>query len=206
MHCNRGYLWLRQSLGPLVLAASVVAAVPASAEDGILTDVHLGILAHDVGILGGQTEHGVDLNAEALFQSFVPEPAVSGIPPALRWLLRPAPHIGVDGNTAGGTSQLYFGLTWTANLDTGGLLWPDHAVFLAIGFGPGFNNGHIHAPDTSDHLSLGSNVLFHTYLELGYRITPHISLSVYFDHSSNAGLARYNAGLDDLGMRVGWHF
>jgi len=190
-----------------VLLAGVLAAVPALADDdGILTDLKLGVLDHDVAILGGHTESGADINAEALFHTFIPDSAVDGISPALRWLLQPAEHIGVDGNTSGYTSQLYFGLTWTANLDTGGLLWPNHAVYFAFGFGPAFNNGHVYAPDTSPHLSLGSNVLFHEYLELGYRITPHVSLSVYFDHSSNAGLARYNAGLDNLGMRVGWHF
>ena len=172
----------------------------------ILTDVRLGILAHDVPILGRQMEHGADVNAEAQFQSFVPESALTGIAPDWRWLLRPAPHIGVDGNTGGFTSQLYFGLTWTVNLDNGGLLWPDHAVFLAIGFGGAFNNGHIHEPDTTEHLSLGSNVLFHGSVELGYRITPRWSLSVYFEHSSNAGLAQYNAGLSNLGIRVGAHF
>ncbi len=207
MSCNSGRFCRCCLLAPLLLAGGVLAAVPAlAADDGILTDVKLGLLDHDVPILGGQTEHGVDVNAEVLFHSFVPDSAVAGISPALRWLLQPAPHLGVDGNTSGYTSQLYFGLTWTANLDTGGLLWPDHAVFFAFGFGPAFNNGHVYAPDTSDHLSLGSNVLFHEYLELGYRITPHVSLSVYFDHSSNAGLARYNAGLDNLGIRVGWHF
>ena len=176
------------------------------ADDGILTDVRLGILGHDVPVLGRQMEHGADVNAEAQFRSFVPESALTGIAPDWRWLLRPAPHIGVDGNTGGFTSQLYFGLTWTVNLDNGGLLWPDHAVFLAIGFGGAFNNGHIHEPDTTEHLSLGSNVLFHGSVELGYRITPRWSLSVYFEHSSNAGLAQYNAGLSNLGIRVGAHF
>ena len=207
MCCNPGRFCRCCSLGPLLLAAGLLAAVPALAgDDGILTDLKLGLLYHDVAILGGHTESGADVNAEALFHTFVPDHAVAGISPALRWLLQPAPHIGVDGNTGGYTSQLYFGLTWTANLDTGGVLWPNHAVFFAFGFGPAFNNGHIFAPDTSPHLSLGSNVLFHEYLELGYRITRHVSLSVYFDHSSNAGLARYNAGLDNLGVRVGWHF
>ena len=202
------FLIVRQyrSLGPLVLVASTIAALPAMADDGILTDVRLGILAHDVPVLGRQMEHGADVNAEAQFESFVPESALTGIAPDWRWLLRPAPHIGVDGNTGGFTSQLYFGLTWTVNLDNGGLLWPDHAVFLAIGFGGAFNNGHIHEPDTTEHLSLGSNVLFHGSVELGYRITPRWSLSVYFEHSSNAGLAQYNAGLSNLGIRVGAHF
>jgi lipid A 3-O-deacylase len=206
MYYNDRVRWY-WSLGPLVLVAGVLATVPALADgDGILTDLKLGVLDHDVPILGGHTEHGVDINAELQFQSFVPESAVGGIDPRLRWLLRPAPNIGVDGNTAGLTSQLYFGLIWTVNLDNGGVLWPNHAVFFSFGFGGAANNGKIYAPDTSDHLSLGANLLFHEQLELGYRITPRWSVSVYFDHSSNAHIDRYNAGLDNLGVRVGLHF
>ena len=203
---GQGLLRRYRALAPLVLVATAAAIVPALAGDGIVTDLRLGILAHNVPILGDQKEHGVDVNAEAQFQSFVPESALTGIAPDRRWLLRPAPHIGVDANTGGFTSQLYFGLTWTVNLDNDGVLWPDHTVFLAFGFGPAFNNGHIQAPNTTSHLSLGSNALFHGSLELGYRITARWSLSVYFEHSSNAGLARYNAGLDNLGIRVGSHF
>ncbi len=204
MYPNHAGSWGR-SFGLLVLAVVVVGRSPAAAADALLTDVRLGILAHDVPILGVQEEHGADVNGELVFESFVPDSAVAGIAPGWRWLFQPAPNFGIDANTAGATSQLYFGLTWTADLDTGGWLWPDHAVFLGIGVGPAFNNGHIHSI-ANDHLALGSNALFHGSLELGYRVTPQWSLSVYFEHSSNAGLARENAGLDNLGMRVGWHF
>jgi len=56
------------------------------------------------------------------------------------------------------------------------------------------------------HVSPGSNVLLHKSLELAYRLTLRWSLSVYFDHSSNSGLARYNGGLDNHGIRLGAHF
>jgi len=120
-------------------------------------------------------------------------------------MLQPRPTVGFEANTSGYTSQLYVSLTWTADLDTDGVLWPDHMVFLGISFGPAYNTGRIHS-SSSNHLSLGSNLLFHPALELGVRLTPAVSLSAYFDHSSNAGSDRYNAGLDNLGMRVGWHF
>jgi lipid A 3-O-deacylase len=193
-----------RSLFPGVIGAIVV-AVPALAGDGLLTGIYLGVLDHNVPILGPQHEHGVDINAEAQFKSFVPDSAVSGIGAGWRWLLQPGPEIGVQANTSGYTSELYFGLAWTVDLDTGGLLWPNHAVFFSFSFGPSFNNGHVHSSHYQ-YLSLGSNVLFRESLELGYRITPRWSLSVYFSHSSNAGIAQYNAGLDDLGMRVGFHF
>jgi lipid A 3-O-deacylase len=173
--------------------------------DELLTDLRFGVLAHDVPVLADQREHGADLNAEAIFASPVPGAALTDVAPGWRWLLRPAPDIGIEANTNGYTSQVYVGLTWTADLDTGGVLWPDHAVFVAIGIGPAFNNGHVHTTE-GNRLSLGSNVLFHPSLEVGYRITQVWSLSVYFDHSSNGGLARDNAGLDNLGVRLGLHF
>ena len=76
---------------------------------------------------------------------------------------------------------------------------------LAIGFGPAYNTGRAHST-AGNRLSLGSNVLFHPSLELGYRITPQWSVSAYFAHSSNGGLAENNDGLDMLGVRAGLHF
>ena len=188
-----------------VLACTFVALPDRPSHAQLLTDVRLGVLAHDVGILGYQRESGADLNVELIFASPVPDEALTGIGEAWRWLLRPQPNVGVEANTSGYTSQGYVGLTWTVDLDNGGALWPDHAVFLGISFGPSFNTGYVRSP-SPHRLSLGSNVLFHPALELGYRITPAWSISVYFDHSSNAGLARYNEGLDNLGVRAGLHF
>jgi hypothetical protein len=187
----------RRIVVPLALLALPLPAVAQT--------IRLGVLAHDVPILGEQHEHGADLNAEVDFATPVPAEWLSGVAPDYRWLLTPAPHMGVEANTVGDTSQLYIGLTWTADLDTGGTLWPDHAVFVAIGFGPAFNNGDLHAT-SNDHLSLGAHVLFHPALELGYRITTRWSVSAYFDHTSNAGFARENHGLDNLGVRVGVGF
>ena len=175
------------------------------ADAGILSEIKGGVLAHDVPILGEQKEHGADINGELLFVSPIPDDLVAGVGPHWRWMLQPRPTFGFEANTNGDTSQLYVSLTWTADLDTGGVLWPDHLVFLGISFGPAYNTGRHHS-SSNKHLSLGGNVLFHPALELGVRLTPALSVSAYFDHSSNAGLARENAGLDNFGMRVGWHF
>ena len=130
---------------------------------------------------------------------------MSSIGPNWRWVFTPRPTLGFDANTNGYTSQLYVSLTWTVNLNTGGVLWPDNTVFLGLSFGPAYNTGHV-SSSAGNRLSLGSNVLFHAGLELGYRLTPVVSISAYFEHSSNAGLARYNEGLDNLGARIGFHF
>ena len=65
----------------------------------------------------------------------------------------------------------------------------------------GFHNG---APP--DRKKLGSTALFRGSLELGYQLTPTISISGFIDHMSNAGLAQHNAGITDAGARLGLKF
>jgi lipid A 3-O-deacylase len=129
---------------------------------------------------------------------------VAGIDPHFRWVLTPRPNIGFSANASGYTSQLYFGLTWSANL-LYRMLLPDDHVSFSIGFGPAFNNGQIHST-SGNHLSLGSHVLFHPSLELAYWFTPRFNASISWEHSSNAGLATYNAGLSNTGIRLGMRF
>ena len=196
---------MKRMLGAVLCTAllALMAVAPASA-DGIVSDLQIGVLAHDVPILGIQREHGADINGELRFVSPVPNEWVADIPPAWRWMLTPRPNIGVDANTSGYTSQLYFGLTWTADLFRD-VVTPQDRVYFAISFGPAFNNGHRFAT-RGDQLSLGSNVLFHPSVELGYWFNPRYSVAVYFEHSSNAGLAAQNAGLDNMGIRLGLAF
>jgi lipid A 3-O-deacylase len=182
-----------------VLLTALAVRSPASAQS-IFSELRLGVLAHDVPIIADQREHGVDLNAELRFVSPVPDNWLANVAPPLRWVLDPRPNIGIEANTGGYTSQAYFGLTWTAVLFQGVLMPRDH-VDLDIGFGPAFNNGHT---VSRTHAALGSNVLFHPSLELVYWFTPRTNVSVYFDHSSNAGLASHNTGLGNLGVRLGF--
>jgi lipid A 3-O-deacylase len=175
----------------------------ASAQQ-IVSELRLGALAHDVPVLAGQKELGTDINGELLFVSPIPEHLVSGVSPALRWLLTPRPIVGIDANTSGATSQLYFGLAWSATL-FGNVLIQSDSLFLGLGFGPAFNNGRV-STLSGGRKSLGSNVLFHESVELGDRFDPRHSVSLYFEHSSNAGLARENEGLDNAGIRFGLAF
>jgi lipid A 3-O-deacylase len=186
----------------LTLLALPGAASTASAQD-IVSELRVGVLAHDVPILGDQREHGADINAELRFVSPVPDSWVADVSPLWRWMLDPRPDIGIDANTSGYTSQAYFGLTWTAVLWRGVFAPRDH-IDLDIGYGPAFNNGHTSA--TGSHASLGSNVLFHPSVGLVYWFAPRANVSVYFEHSSNAGLASHNVGLDNLGVRLGVAF
>ena len=58
----------------------------------------------------------------------------------------------------------------------------------------------------NNNKDMGSRGLFHLYTELGYRVTQHMNVSVFYEHYSNAGLGTINPGMNNLGMRLGYRF
>lgn len=155
---------------------------------GIVSEVKFGVLVHDVPFIAADNiEGGTDLNAEILFTPL-------GIVPD-NWNFRP--HIGVQVNTTDDTSQVYLGLTTTHYLTDN--IW-----------GAFSGGGAIHNGETSlfgeDRKAFGSQVLFRLALELGIDINDHASVSLYYDHESNAFLADENPGIDNMGVRIGWRF
>lgn len=187
-----------------VLLALGTAPNPSRAESAsFVSELKFGVLAHDVRFAGGK-ESGADINGELLFASPIEDRLAARVPKLLRWMVQPRPHIGFEANTAGDTSQIYLGLTWTWQL-VRGLVRPDDGLDFGIGFGPAFNDGKLET-HRSDRKSLGAHALFHVSFELGYRFAPRYEVSVYFDHDSNAGLARFNQSINDAGLRFGIHF
>ena len=162
------------------------------------------MLAHDVPFLSTQKEHGADINGELLFTTPVPTSFDLGLGPRFQWLLHPRPDIGVEPNTSGFTSQAYLGLTWTATL-VSSVFGDSDSVFLGFSFGPSFNNGKVSTAE-DDRKSVGSNILFREGLDLGYYVAPKISVSLFFDHESDAGITHKNEGLDAAGVRIGLGF
>lgn len=174
-------------------AASVIVALAglpyaATAGDGLLSEIKLGALAHDVPVLASRDERGVDFNVEALFTS----------PAALAALGAPRPHIGASINGSGDTSQAYAGLTWE---------WQPFEAPLwgAFSLGGAIHDGELHAV-REDRKALGSRVLFRLGAEVGYDINESVRVSVLWDHISNAGLAEENEGLNNVGVRLGYRF
>jgi hypothetical protein len=168
-----------------------MAPAAALAHGGPIDEVKVGVLGHDVPIGGDHREPGVDLNVEALFVS----------PDLLRPIFAPRPHLGLVVNSAGKTSYGYFGLTWEAMIS--GSADSRAGVFGSLGVGGAVHTG----PDISserDHKGLGTRVLFHESVELGYRFTGGISLSLFLDHISNANLSSHNPGLTNFGLRTGF--
>jgi len=173
--------------GAAALAAGLAAGDAAGAEDGLVSEVKVGVRDHDLGLFDTAREAGVDLNAEVLFAPLEP----------LAFIWSPRPHVGAHLNTAGDTSQLYFGLTWTFDLSD--------AFWIAFGGGGAVHDGKLSTRDGKD-LQLGSAALFRWTMEAGITLAEHHRLSVMLDHVSNAGLARENVGLDTVGLRYGYRF
>ncbi len=188
-------MYLKQTIIVSILALTVLTTQTLlAAENGKLTAANLihqlkfGVMAHDVADLwsGFSRESGVDLNIEAVLA-----PSVD----VLGGTLRPA--LGGSINTNGDTSKGYIDLLWQYNFSSG--------IFVATGVGAAIHDGKIHATHAG-RKALGSRVLFHIPLEIGYFLSPKTTFSVYFDHVSNAYTAHENEGLDTLGARFGYVF
>jgi hypothetical protein len=173
------------ALAPAAVAADPAAEAPAP----WLSEVRGGVLAHDVGGLwsGEHVEHGFDLNGELIFR----RGALPLGPGSLR------PHVGATWNTRGYTSKLYAGVCLRFEADSG--------AFLELGLGAAVHDGE-RETDDRDEKQLGSRVLFRIPIEAGLAFGERHSLSILFDHVSNAGLADENEGLDTLGLRYGLRF
>lgn len=177
---------LRNLFGAMVLAG-LACATPVRA-DSVVSELKGGVLVHDVGLLGADKEGGLDLNLELLFAS----------PDLLHSVWAPRPHLGLQVNTAGDTSQAYAGLTWTARPAS-------LPVWGAFSLGGAVHNGETGRGGPGEK-ELGSRALFRLAAEVGYDITPQVNVSVVFDHESNAHLADRNEGLNNVGVRLGYRF
>ncbi|MBS0244414.1 MAG: acyloxyacyl hydrolase, partial [Proteobacteria bacterium] len=100
-------------------------------------------------------------------------------------------------NTAGATSKAYIDARWEVEAPSG--------IFFALGIGGAIHDGKLE-PTDADRKALGSRLLFHFPVELGYRFDGHSSISVYFEHISNGYTQAYNEGLDAIGVRYGYRF
>jgi lipid A 3-O-deacylase len=178
-------------LTAVVLAGS---SKMAAAQAQIVDEFKFGVLAHDIGLFGKHVESGADLNFEMLFTP----------PGFLSVIGSPRPHLGGSLNTAGSTNSGYFGLTWGVALIQNLFGWGGD-LFLNGSVGGAFQDGfHNDAPP--GRKKLGSTALFRGSLELGYQLSPTVSISGFVDHMSNAGLAQHNAGITDAGARLGFKF
>lgn len=170
--------------------AAVLTGSPAIAGDeapGYVSEVRVGVLAHDQGIFSSHKEDGIDINGEVLFMD-------------LGWLgdkIALRPHIGGSVNTTGDTSQAYAGLTATIPVFSWG--------FFDFSFGGAYHNGETDSGRV-DKKDLGCHALFRESASLGAYIGDHHTISAFADHISNASICSKNEGLENVGVRYGYRF
>ncbi len=177
-----------RSIALLIALAATSGACQAGEDPPYLSELRLGLF--DQSVDGANSETGVALNAEALFQ---PLPWSSGFP-ALDRVIQPRPHIGATINTGGDTSLAYAGLAWTIPLYRD---W----LFAEASIGGALHNGPLEAPGVA---SYGCSWAFRETLSLGLNITEDWSLLGTFEHMSNADFCDYNRGLTNAGVRLGY--
>ncbi|HTR87688.1 MAG TPA: acyloxyacyl hydrolase [Reyranella sp.] len=179
---------MRGSIAAALLTALVlVVPAAASAQSSWLYELRGGVLAHDVPIVaGGHWENGVSLNAEAAFTPSLP---------FLGGNIRPV--VGGTFTTDQATSWVYA----DARLE-----WAWSQFFVGIGVGPSLHTGDSLYYSYPQNKGLGSRVLFHVPLELGFQITPENRIELYYEHESNGFLAYPNPGMDNIGGRIAHRF
>lgn len=174
---------MRQRLIAALLAVTLAAPVPAFAQ--FIHELRGGVLAHDVPLVAaGKYENGIGLNAEIAFNS--PLVLFGGT-------IRPA--LGGTFATDGGTSFAYLDAKWE---------WTIDRLFLGIGLGAAIHNGELQY--VNGRKGLGSRVLFHIPVEVGFQITSAYRLSVYYEHVSNGYTSSPNPGMDNIGARLAYRF
>jgi lipid A 3-O-deacylase len=164
------------------VAGIIVAAAVASIGAASATEIRVGVLAHDPLI---QKEGGVDINAELFFNGWTGNEG--------EWQLRPS--IGVTANLEGDTNFAYIDLNYGGPISDS---W-----FLEFAVGGAVHDGELETTDPT-RKELGGRVLIHAAISLGVMLTDTMSLSLYGDHMSNAGIEERNEGLETLGLRLGF--
>jgi len=176
----------KRRLATLLALAATLQCASAHA-DGLVDELKVGALAHDVPYLWSNFRaepSSVDINIEALLS-----PSVAFLGGTIR------PAVGGTINTVGATSHGYIDLRWQYETAS--------RVFIGLGIGAAVHNGQLQLEDP-DRKALGSRVLFHFPIEIGYRLDEHNSLSLYFEHTSNGYTVHPNEGLDRIGARYGY--
>jgi lipid A 3-O-deacylase len=182
---------MKTSLLKTLIAACLLPLTGAGAAqaESLFYDMKVGGLYHDVpGLWSGfQLEKkSLDINIEAQLS-----------PSMQVWFFTMRPAFGGTINTEGLTSHAYADARLSYE-------WPS-GVFFGFGVGAAIHDGHIGIDDPY-RKAMGSRVLFHAPLELGYRFDAHNSISGYFEHISNGYTQRYNEGMDRAGIRYGYRF
>jgi hypothetical protein len=149
---------------------------------------------HGEGSVTFVPEAGIDVNAELLFAS----PLAKSENPIIDFLLRPRPILGATVNTQSSTSQAYLGAAWSLPIL--------NVLFIEGTFGGSYHDGPLNAGYPIYRSSYGCRLNFHESGSVGIELGGNWRVMATVEHMSNGGLCEPNAGLSNIGARLGYKF
>lgn len=181
-----------------ILFAAVCAACATASAQAQISEVRLGLLAHD---LARNIEDGEQITGQIVFDS----------PEAFEIIFSPRPYLYGSFNTAGNTNLGAAGLAWTGDFTD--------RFSAELGFGLAYHDGvnDVSQLDPGDpdrirlansRALLGSHILFHTIIGADYALSRNWAAGVYYEHYSHGQIlaSGRNQGLDEAGVRVSYRF
>lgn len=178
------------SAGIYTSSADAADYAPDLLSPSLIDEFRFGVNQNDFHATN-RREDGANINVEILFRR--PDFQIDNA--FFSYLLNPRFHIGGHLNTAGDTSQAYVGFTWDHNITE---MW-----FVEASFGGVIHSGDLRGPGVR---ALGCRLNFRESLSTGIELTERMRIMVTYDHISNANLCSSNAGLNTLGVRLGYKF
>lgn len=195
---GKGKIMLKRCVSSVLFAGSVLvlsfafSSLNAHAADQknpskpVISEVRLGLSAHGIG---SREEGLTNVSGALLFQKV----SLGAAPESF---LSPRPHIGFSASRK--TSAAYAGFTWTYDFAA--------PVFIELEFGGALNNGTARGSVAKGTNAMGCPLTFREGMNIGYRITPSVSVMLTGEHMSNANLCTGNTGLTNVGLRIGYQF
>lgn len=154
-----------------------------------IDEFRFGVLIQDLE--ASNSNSGGDLNLEILFGR-IGRPTGDYL---IDHFFMPRPHIGVNIDFDGETSQAYFGVTWDVKLTE----W----LYFESSFGGAVHDGEL---NDKDEASFGCTLNFRESAAIGVALSEKWRMQVTVDHMSNAGLCDRNDGLTNGGIRFGYRW
>ena len=123
---------------------------------------------------------------------------------------RPRPYAMASINTQGDTSYAGGGLTWSFHTSPTWSIDPGVGIIVHNGeLNNKYPNGTPQAAAFFEkHVLLGSRELFRLSLAATHQVSEHVDVQGYYEHLSHGQILGHgrNQGLDEFGLRVGYHF
>lgn len=190
-------LLLSVCAGTPVAFAQDMAALPSAGVLDFVDEVRIGGHYHNVywtmlpqGFNEWWWGQPGDVSFDVLFKS----PDIE----AFRWIGSPRPEVGTTISLGGYENLLHVGLTWQLPVF-------ETPFYLEGTFGAAAHSGYLtNAPGL--YRNLGCEVNFYERFGVGANLSENVTATLTYEHTSNAGLCQQNAGLSNVGVRVGWKF